>query len=86
MKLKPKKTNIQNALDYLNHYLATYPRQYNYEKYSDEVFIEDILYGLGVAIGGEKYMFAIGFDKFKEVLREHLERKSHHVSGIEIKS
>lgn len=67
-----KQERMKRAVLYLTDYMATYDKQPGYENYSDETLIADVLYGLGVALEGEKYKFGDGFDKFKHVLREHL--------------
>lgn len=39
---------------------------------SDKTFIDDMLYGLGVAIDKDKYQFPDGYKRFKQFLREFL--------------
>lgn len=56
----------------IQHYVATYSDQAHYEDYSDETFINDMLYGIGLAMDGIEYAQAAGFDKFKQALRERL--------------
>ena len=64
------KTN-KEVIDYLKDYINTYEEQANWQEYSETTIINDILYGLGVALD-DKYFAAQGFDKFKEKLRGHL--------------
>jgi len=67
-------------------YVATYTNQVEYESYRDETFIDDMLYGIGIAMD-EKYKFANGFDEWKEVLRKHLDNdKSATVMAQAIES
>ena len=67
-----REKQVKEGIEFLKDYIDTYDKQYGYERYTDTTIINDILYGLGVAIGGDKYRFANGFAKFKKVLREHL--------------
>lgn len=53
-------------------YINTYDKQYEYEHYSDQTFIYDILYSLGVALNPKEHKFADGFDTFKNRLIESL--------------
>lgn len=56
----------------LQRYMESYDKQQSYLDYEDATVIEDVLYGLGVALGPEEYCWGTGFDKFKARLREHL--------------
>lgn len=63
---------MKDVVASLQKYVSTYDQQHGYENYSDETFIEDILYGIGKALD-EKFEMAPGFQKFKEeVLLPHL--------------
>lgn len=68
---KPQK-RMRAAVKYLQDYMRTYSEQYGYMDYTDETFIDDVLYGLGVAIDEEKFRFFKGAQAFKQRLREHL--------------
>jgi hypothetical protein len=70
-----RQKKVDAAIKYLVKYMATYDKQIGYLEYTDETIIEDVLYGLGVAIGGKKYMWANGFATFKERLAKHLAGK-----------
>ena len=67
-----KEKRMQKAVKYLTEYMETYDKQLNYEKYSDKTFIDDILYGMGVALDKGKYEYSTGFREFKKVLIKHL--------------
>jgi hypothetical protein len=56
-------------VEYIQDYMRTYTQQYNYQEYTDETFIQDILYGLGVAINPQDHRWADGFDRWKETLK-----------------
>ena len=53
-------------------YVETYSLQQSYCEYSDETFIDDMLYGIGIAIDPNKYKFSTGFDLWKGVLVSRL--------------
>lgn len=53
----------------LQKYWDTYHEQHGYENYKLETFLEDALYGVGMAVD-DKYRFANGFDRFKEFLQK----------------
>jgi hypothetical protein len=57
----------------LQEYVRTYSDQAHYEDYSDTIFIDDMLYGIGIALEPLGHEGASGFDRFKEVLRKRLE-------------
>lgn len=66
------KINIEEAVKSLQKYINKYDKLYKYKNYQDKTFIDDILYGLGIAIDLNKYRYSQGYDKFKEFLREFL--------------
>ena len=59
-------------VQFLQQYLATYDDQYGYENYTDAILINDILYGLGVAINCKEHRYADGYDRWKNKLRDFL--------------
>lgn len=70
--LSPERARMFHAVEYLKKYINAYDKQYQYLDYSDETLINDILYGLGVALDEKQYMYADGFRKFKERLHDCL--------------
>ena len=64
---------MERAVAYMRKFMDTYDQQQGYKDYSDQTYIDDVLYGLGASLSGE-YEFAGGFRKFREALREHLKR------------
>ncbi|QGT54455.1 hypothetical protein b3_0212 [Synechococcus phage B3] len=56
-------------VEYMQHYMTTYTQQYNYQEYTDETFIRDVLYGLGVAINPQDHRGPDGFARWKETLK-----------------
>lgn len=65
--LKPMKDVVTHIKNYVN----TYDTQAGYEDYSDEIYIDDMLYVIGTSLSGE-YKFRNGFVRFKEVLLKKL--------------
>jgi len=51
----------------LKGYINTYDQQRGYEEYHDDMFIEDILYGLGKSLD-DKYQWVTGYTDFKKRL------------------
>lgn len=64
-------TDIERAVASLKDYINTYDQQPGYESYRTETLIDDVLYGLGIALD-DKYKYAQGYEEFKKLLREHL--------------
>lgn len=63
---------IEQAIDYLQRYMNTYTDQPYYTEYSRDIVLDDILYGLGIALGGERFKYARGYDAWKRLLHERL--------------
>jgi hypothetical protein len=61
---------------YLQRYMKTYDDQVGYENYTDFTLIEDVLYGLGVALNPKEHQFSTGFDVWKMKLIEHIQHTS----------
>jgi hypothetical protein len=80
---------IKAAFNLLKNYIDTYTEQHCWESYSKEIWINDILYGLGLSLGTKKheantrdngteenvYRFANGFNKFKLELIEMFDKE-----------
>ena len=71
-KLTKEQKRMRDAVAYLTRYMVSYDKQPLYMEYRYSTYIDDILYGLGASLGRE-YQMAGGFERFKEVLRKHLE-------------
>lgn len=63
---------MRDRAEFLENYWRTYVDQAGFEEYSEETFLADALYGIGVAIS-EEYKCAGGYDRFKDVLRDFLD-------------
>ena len=66
--------DIEDAITHLQTYLDTYTMQSGYKDYPVEIWIDDMIYGLGISIDPDKYMYADGFDEFKEILVERFNK------------
>jgi len=69
----PELRPMEDIVEKFQGYMSTYHEQPGYQEYTDETFIEDILYGMGVSID-PKYQFANGLRDFKKVLLKHLKK------------
>lgn len=67
-----RQKRVKSAIEYLKKYINTYENQKGYLDYADGTIIDDILYGLGVALDEEKYKFGNGYDRFKLRLLDHI--------------
>lgn len=63
---------MRDMVAYMQRYVVNYTQQESYETYSDETFLDDMLYGLGVALNEKEHSHASGYDVFKEKLLKHL--------------
>ena len=63
---------VRRIVKKLQDYMSTYDQQPGYLNYTDETIIEDILYGLGIALEPKKHRCANGFSVFKKQLAKHL--------------
>jgi len=59
----------------LQNYMNTYDKQEGYVNYTDKTFIDDVLYGLGLALDKRAYEGAQGYDAFKLQLLKHLNKE-----------
>lgn len=63
---------MRTAVARLVKYIGSYDKQGGYLDYADATFIDDVLYGLGIALHGDKMAFAAGYEHWKQRLRAHL--------------
>lgn len=71
-----KRQQIRNAVKSLTEYMQNYTKQEHYEDYTETIFIDDVLYGLGISLHPEIYREGRGYEEFKKRLRNHLDRNS----------
>ena len=64
-----KQKRMKEIVKKFQHYVSTYDIQRGYIDYSDTTFIDDMLYGIGIAISDD-YKLAPGFQKFKDMLKK----------------
>ena len=67
-----RQAKVKSAIEYLKKYISTYESQPGYLDYPNDIIINDMLYGIGVAIGKQKYKYANGFKSFKKYLLKDL--------------
>jgi len=72
--MNKKRKRVKQIVDDLKEYINTYEKQHGYLDYSDEIIINDMLYGIGLAID-KKYKWHDGFEKFKKHLDENFINK-----------
>lgn len=72
--LTKKQRRMLKAIRFLKAYVSTYEDQKGCLDYPDSTFIDDVLYGLGIALD-EKYKWAKGYALWKDELRKHLKLK-----------
>ena len=74
---------MKHALAYLLNYLRTYKNQLGWESYTQDTWIKDILYGLGLSISKKRYGFRDGFDLF---LIEKIKPLIEEIENDEVRS
>lgn len=79
-KLTKKQKRMQRMVADIKGYISTYDGQVGYLDYSDDCFISDIVYGLGIAIDPKMNAWAMGFIKFKKELAIWLESHKDRVN------
>ena len=60
----------------LQKYMAAYTKQVEFYDIANKDLIDDVLYGLGVALGPEQYAWKNGFRLFKARLLKHLQAET----------
>lgn len=71
-KLRPEQKRARNVVASLQMYIGTYTDQPGYLDYPDITIINDVIYGLGLALNRQEYTGPDGFTKFKRLLKELL--------------
>jgi hypothetical protein len=66
--------SIEEAVDFLRHYMNTYDNQSCWMEYEPETYVNDILYGLGVSMSDD-FKWGQGYDKFLLELRSYIDGK-----------
>lgn len=70
--LTKRQKRMQKIVAAMELYVAGYTEQSSYLDYSDETFINDMLYGIGLALDRREFGMGAGFDRFKKRLRGYL--------------
>jgi len=69
-----KQKRVKKIIDSLKEYINTYDTQPDYLNYSEEIIINDMLYGIGIALNN-KYKYYNGYEKFKKFLLKNFLQK-----------
>jgi len=77
-----KQDRMAKIVSDLQKYVTTYSDQPYYNTYSDKTFIEDMLYGIGIAINKEKYQNAEGYRLWKQELIKYMNNKTYDFSEL----
>ena len=56
----------------MKEFIDTYPDQIGWQEYTKDTVLNDLIYGIGVAIDHDKYSFAMGYRYFKKDLIKFL--------------
>ena len=72
VEMTEKQNRMKDAVAKLTKYIGTFDTQHGYVDYSDATFINDVLYGIGIALNEQEYQYAQGFVKFKAFLKDFL--------------
>jgi hypothetical protein len=70
--LTKRQKRMQKIVAAMQLYVSTYNDQSSYLDYSDETLINDMLYGIGLALDDKEFYSGTGFDRFKKRLRGYL--------------
>jgi len=70
--MTPEQERMTKIVDEFQRYVADYTKQQQYEDYRDDTFLEDMLYGLGVALDRDEYGMASGYREFKKTVLQRL--------------
>jgi len=77
-----KQDRMDKIVSYFQNYVATYSDQQNYKTYSDRIFIDDMLYGIGIAINKNKYQNAVGYRLWKKELIKYMNNQTYDFSEL----
>ena len=77
--VKQRRKRMKAVVARFQKYVATYSDQLHYEDYSDTIFLDDMLYGIGLALSegtATDNSGAGGYERFKRELRAYLQGKT----------
>lgn len=67
-----KQKRMAKIIKTFQEYVASYSNQICCDDYSDETFIHDMIYGVGIAINEKEYTWAEGYAKWKKKLTSEM--------------
>jgi len=73
---------MAKIVSYFQNYVATYSDQQNYKTYGDRIFIDDMLYGIGIAINKYQYQNAVGYRLWKKELLKFMNNQTYNFSEL----
>ena len=73
--LTENQQRMVGAVSFLEQYMSTYSNQQGFEDYTDQIYIDDILYGLGASLDQTEYQYHGGYMKFLQRLQKHIAEK-----------
>lgn len=65
---------VKRIVESMKEFINTYENQSDYLDYSDTTLLDDFLYGIGTAFRPEAHRFAQGYQRFKRVLKNHIDK------------
>jgi hypothetical protein len=74
MSTKEQRDRMEQIVARFQEYVRTYTEQQYYLEYSDTIFMDDMLYGIGLALDPDGHRCADGWDKAKAMLLAHLNK------------
>lgn len=69
---KKRRERMRGIVERFQKYVASYSDQLSYEEYSDDMFIQDMVYGIGIALDPEGHAYANGYRAWRIKLRKML--------------
>jgi len=70
--MNKKQKRTMEIIESFQEYVKKYTQQVGCCDYTDTIIIDDMLYGLGLALDKDKYYAAPGYDEFKKYLVNYL--------------
>jgi len=74
MTKQEKQKRMKKIVAKFQEYVKSYTNQSHYLNYSDEIFIDDMLYGIAISINEKKYQFADGYKLWKKELDQYFNK------------
>jgi hypothetical protein len=87
-KLTRKQKRMRDIVQRMTEYMTTYTSQYKWVDYSDRCFLDDMFYGVAIALDPERYRAGDGYELFREeimkpLLAMHDNARRRPVTGLD---